>query len=212
MRKQKKGIRSTKIRVDAETGEPVQGSPPREKKKDIMVKTYDLHDNFVDLIYMDQTGRFPTRSSKGNQYIMVLAEIDSDSIFVKPMNNRTAGEMVKTYQCLIDRLKDCGITPKHHILDNECSAQFKQAIKANNMTYELTPADDHSRNIVEKAIQTFKDHFIAILCGTDDVFPMHLWDRLLPQAEMTLNMLRPSRLVPEISAHAHLYGQHNYAY
>ena len=106
--------------------------------------------------------------------------------------------MVKTYQCLIDRLKDCRITPKHHILDNKCSAQFKQAIKANNMTYELTPADDHSRNIVEKAIQTFKDHFIAILCGTDDVFPMHLWDRLLPQAEMTLNMLRPSRLVPAI--------------
>ena len=101
------------------------------------------------------------------------------------MKNRTAGEMVRTYQCLIDRLNICGITPKYHILDNECSAEFKQAIKANNMTYELTPADDHSRNITEKAIQTFKDHFITILRGTDDVFPMQLWDRLLPQAEMT---------------------------
>ena len=120
--------------------------------------------------------------------------------------------MVKTYQCLIDRLKDCGITPKHHVLDNECSAEFKKAIRANNMTYELTPADDHIRNIAEKAIQTFKDHVIAILCGTNDVFPMHLWERLLPQAEMTLNMLRPSRLVPAISAHVHLYGQHAYAY
>ena len=212
MRKQKKGIRSTKIRVDAETREPVQGSPPREKKKDVMVKIYDLQEDFADLIYTDQTGRFPTRSSRGNQYIMVLAEIDSDSILVEPMKNRTAGEMVKTYQCLIDRLKDCGITPKHHVLDNECSAEFKQAIRANNMTYELTSADDHSRNIAEKAIKTFKDHFIAIMWGTDDVFLMHLWDRLLPQAEMTLNMFRPSRLVPAISAHAHLHGQHDYAY
>jgi len=45
-----------------------------------MVKIYDLHDDFADLIYTDQTGRFPIRSSKGNQYIMLLAEIDSDSI------------------------------------------------------------------------------------------------------------------------------------
>ena len=80
MRKQKKGIRSTKIRVDAETREPVQGSPPRKKKKDIMVKIYDLQEVFADLIYTDQTGRFPTRTSKGNQYIILLVEIDSDSI------------------------------------------------------------------------------------------------------------------------------------
>ena len=84
MRKQKKGIRSTKIRVDAETGEPVQGSPPREKKKDIMVKIYDLQEDLADLIYTDQTGHFPTRARRGNQYIMVLAEIDSDSILVEP--------------------------------------------------------------------------------------------------------------------------------
>jgi len=177
-----------------------------------MVKIHDLNEDFADLIYTDQTGCFPTRSSQGNQYIMVLAGIDSNSILVERMKNRTAGEMVKVYQCPIDRLKDCGLTFMHHNLDNEWSAEFKQAIKANNMTYELTPADDHSRNIAEKTIQTFnKDHFIAILCGTDDVYPMHLWEKLLPQADMTLNMLRPSRLISAISAHAHLYDQHNYA-
>jgi len=154
------------------TPEPVQ-CRPKEKRKDIMVKIYDLNDDFADLIYTDQTGCFPTGSIQGGRYIMVLAEIDSNSILVEPMKNRTAGEIVKTYQCLIDRLKECGMIPKHHILDNECSAEFQQAIKANNMTHELTPADDHnsSRNIAGKAIQTFKDHFIAILCGTDDVSP-----------------------------------------
>jgi hypothetical protein len=35
---------------------------------------------------------------------------------------------------------------------------------------------------------------------------MHLWDRLLPQAEMSLNLLRTSRLHPQLSAAAHLHG------
>ena len=68
---------------------------------------------------------------------MALAEMDSDAILVEPMRNRTAGEMVKTYQKLIDRLKKCGIKPKMHILDNECSEEFKQGIEGNNMKYQL---------------------------------------------------------------------------
>jgi hypothetical protein len=39
---------------------------------------------------------------------------------------------------------------------------------------------------------------------------MNLWDRLLPQAEHTLNMLQPSRMTPTILAYAYLWKQHNY--
>jgi hypothetical protein len=39
---------------------------------------------------------------------------------------------------------------------------------------------------------------------------MHLWDRLLPQAIITLNMLRTSRINPKISAATHLDGQYEY--
>ena len=52
---------------------------------------------------------------------MVLAEVDSDAILVKPMRNQIAGEMVKTYLQLITWLKAIGIRPKHQILDNENS-------------------------------------------------------------------------------------------
>jgi hypothetical protein len=58
-----------------------------------------------------------------------------------------------------------------HILDNECSAEFKERIKSNNMQYQLVPPHDHRRNIAEKAIQVFKAHFISILCGADKSFP-----------------------------------------
>jgi hypothetical protein len=39
---------------------------------------------------------------------------------------------------------------------------------------------NHWRNLAKEAIQTFKDHFIAILCGADKSFFLNLWDRLLP--------------------------------
>jgi hypothetical protein len=39
---------------------------------------------------------------------------------------------------------------------------------------------------------------------------MHLWDRLLSQAEITLNLLRTSCLHPQLSATAHYHGLVNY--
>ena len=78
------------------------------------------------------------------------------------------------------------------------------------MTHQLVPPNDNRRNHAERAIQTFKAHFISILCGVADNFPISLWCRLLPQAEMTLNLLRPSRTTPNVSAYAHLFHQHDY--
>ena len=110
---------------------------------------------------------------------MVLFETTSNNILVEAMKNRTAGEMVRAYQLLIDRLNEKGICPTKHILDNECSAEFKEAIKANHMTYQLVPPNDHRRNVAKKGFQTFKDHFVAVLCGTDETFPLQLWCQIL---------------------------------
>ena len=66
------------------------------------------------------------------------------------MKNRYSTQIVATYQIMIDRLKACGINPKHHVLDNECSEEFKEAIRINKMTYQLVPADDHRQNIAER--------------------------------------------------------------
>lgn len=42
--------------------------------------------------------------------------------------------MVAAYQKLINRLNKCGIQPKMHILDNECSELLKTAITNNEIT------------------------------------------------------------------------------
>jgi hypothetical protein len=44
----------------------------------------------------------------------------------------------------------------------------------------------------------------------DPTFPLHLWDRLLPQAEITLNLLRTLRLHPQLSTAAHFHGLIDY--
>ena len=50
------------------------------KGRDPCDTTYDLQDEFQKKMYTDQTGRFPTKSSRGYTYIMVLVELDSDTI------------------------------------------------------------------------------------------------------------------------------------
>ena len=68
----------------------------------------------------------------------------------------------------------------------------------------------HRRNAAERAIRTFKAHFISILAGVDLDFPSHLWDLLVPQAEMTQNLLRPCTSDPTISAWENFNGELDY--
>ena len=44
----------------------------------------------------------------------------------------------------------------------------------------------------------------------DPHFHFYLWDRLLPQVTITLNMLWRSRQNPELSAHEQVDGIHNF--
>ena len=77
-----------------------------------------LSDEAQRLMYTDQTGKFPKKSSKGNHYIMVLIEINSNAILVEAMKNRSAGEMIRAYLILISCLCNARVSPKMHIVDN----------------------------------------------------------------------------------------------
>ena len=217
-RKIKMNIRSTKQLLKDEAANTQQVMELAEQSSEqidlegVHHKVYNLAEEMDRKMYSDQTGRFPHRSYNGMQYIMVVYEAHfSNNIFVEPLRNRQAGEMVAAYQRAVDRMKKAGIQPKIHILDNEISAEFKNAIEANGMSYQLVPPNDHRRNIAEKAIQVFKDHFISVLCGTAENFPMQLWDQLLPHAELQLSLLRKSRVDSTKSAYEVMYGKnHDY--
>ena len=68
----------------------------------------------------------------------------------------------------------------------------------------------HRRNTAEKMIHTFKAQFLSILSGVSSTFHNFLWDKLLPQTELTLNILRQSNIAPDISAWDHFNGSFNF--
>ncbi len=74
----------------------------------------------------------------------------------------------------------------------------------------MVPLGNHQRNQAERAIQTFKVHFISILAGVDNNFPLSLWCHLLEPTELTLNLLRHLKVAPKLSAFAHVHGPHDY--
>ena len=76
----------------------------------------------------------------------------------------------------------------------------KQLKKYWGSTYQIVPPNVHRRNIAERAIRTFKAHFLAILAGVDPNFPKYMWDNLFTQIELTINLLRQATLNPIISA------------
>jgi hypothetical protein len=161
-------------------------------------------------IFSDQTGRFPVTSSKGNRYIMVVYDYDSNNILAEPLKSRNEHELVRAYTKLHTHLTSCGLRPLLQKLDNECPAGLKKFMQAQGVDYQLVPPHVHRANAAEKAISTWKDHFVAGLSSTDPAFPLHLWCRLIQHATTTLNLLRPSRINPKLSAEAQLNGAFDY--
>ena len=92
-----------------------------------------------------------------------------------------------------------------HYLNNECPKVLQQFMTEKDKHFQHVPPHLHRRNSAERAIQTFKNHFIARLARVNKNFPIHLWCRLLPHCLLTLNLLRTSRINPKLSA----YAQHH---
>ena len=118
--------------------------------------------------------------------------------------------MIQARSRAVTRMKSCGIIPTKQLLDNEALATYKAAISESNITYQLVPPNEHRRNIAEKAIQTWKDHFVAVLSSTADNFPLHLWCQIITRMERQLNLLTQYHALTHISTYAQLYGHHDY--
>ena len=81
MNQTRKNVQSTKrAPLESFTSTEMQG----KKVHNVYVKVYDARET----MFLDQTGQFPARSKRGNKYIMVMVEVDSNAIFVEPLKSR----------------------------------------------------------------------------------------------------------------------------
>lgn len=155
----------------------------------------------TDSSYSDITGRLPVQSSLGNNYILILHHLDSNAILAEPIQTRHSLDILKAFKSMHTYITNKGFKIEHHILDNECPQALVDYFQTNNIKHQLVPPYIHRVNRAERAIQTFKHHFIAGLSSTPSTFPMYLWCRLIPQAVITLNLLRQSNTNTCISSY-----------
>jgi hypothetical protein len=103
-----------------------------------------------------------------------------------------------------------GYRPLLHKLDNETSRDVEAFVAAEQVKIQYTPPDMHRTNPAERAVRTWKNHFTAGIAGIPPSFPIANWCRLTAQTDMTLNMMRPCRLNPLLSAHEAMNGSFSF--
>ncbi|KAL7475216.1 LOW QUALITY PROTEIN: hypothetical protein ACHAW6_001141 [Cyclotella cf. meneghiniana] len=103
-----------------------------------------------------------------------------------------------------------GFKPRFNVLNNEASSAFTKYLRKNKIKWQFVPPNEHRVNAAKHAIQMVKNHLISGLCSTNHEFPSQLWDKLLPQAQDSLNMLRTSKIDPSKSAYEVLEGPHDF--
>jgi hypothetical protein len=131
------------------------------------------------------------------------------SILCAPYVNKSDKHQLTAYDSIMHRLTNRGHNINLQIMDNEVSTEFKATIVDKwKVRYQLIPLNVHHHNPAKRAIQTFKSHFLAIIAGLPPALPYYLWDLLLPQTKLTLNLLRQSSITPSMSAWEHFNGPH----
>ena len=223
-----KSMATEKGHMDAQRQGTRSTKPPQEERNDIVKQI--LEDHFPEStgtgelsntcyvamhetrgqVHSDLTGRFPIPSSAGNQYILIVYDYDSNNIIMEPVNNRAAATLRQAMEKITAKLVTGGCRPRFHRLDNECSEEMKTFFRKTNVDFQLVPPHDHRRNAAERAVRTAKNHLIAGWCSMDKDFPMSQWHNTLEQAELTLNLLRGSRINPKLSAWEQIHGRYDF--
>ena len=154
--------------------------------------------------FSDASGRLQVQSKHGNNYLFVSTY--NNYVHIEGLQSRRAQDYIKAFNSTLEFYrKHGGVQPKLQILDNETSQLLEAYLQEKEISYQYVPPDNHRSNRAERAIQDVKNHLLAGLSTTHKDFPAYLWEDLLPQAELTLNMLRPYGPEPLVSAYHGLF-------
>jgi hypothetical protein len=167
-------------------------------------------DKISGVVYNDLTGNIPFMSIDGSICFFVLYHYKTKAILVKPIGNLNDCSMFDAYKEKFESLKAKGYKPKMNVMDNQATKYIKQFLTKKECNLQVVEPHNHGVDTVERAIQTFKDAFIAALATTDCKFPLQLWDKLAPQVQDTLNLLRTSRINSNVLAYEALNGPYNW--
>ena len=97
-----------------------------KKTNDVM---YYVYDSGNGVAYTDLTGKFPYRSTRGNNYIMVAYNYDANAILTEPMKNREAATLLEAWKIINENFVNAGVRPNTYVMDNEISNDLNKRFK-----------------------------------------------------------------------------------
>ncbi len=160
--------------------------------------------------YDNLTGRFPVRLINGMVNVFILYNWSTNAIPAEPIENAKSETLVEVFKKQIAYLTKRGFKPCFNIIDNVASTAIKNFLESEDIGLQLVEPHNHRVNAAERAIQTFKNHFISGLSVYDNDFPTILWSCLIRQGQDSINLLCTSRVHPKVSAFHVLEGVHDF--
>ena len=167
-------------------------------------------DKNTGVMYHDMTGLFPFMSLDGCICYMILYHYESNAILATPIDGMDDITIYNAYKKNFDMLAAKGFKVKLNIMDNQATKHIMKFLDEEDCKVQLVEPGNKRLNAAERAIQTWKDALIAALATTDRDFPLQLWDRLTPQVQDCINLMRASRINPNISAYEALNGPYDW--
>ena len=79
--------------------------------------------------YLDLTGKCTYQSARGNQYLLVAYDFDSNAILVEALPNQYKAMITKAWNNINEVLAKSGAQPIIYVMDNEASSDLKSAMK-----------------------------------------------------------------------------------
>jgi hypothetical protein len=160
-------------------------------------------------MHADATGQFPVTSVRGYSYDLLFYVEEYNYIHVELLRDRSASSYTDAYRRAFEFFQDHKVVVRIVRLDNETSTSLLRLFTNLGIRPELAPPSNHRTLHAERHIRTWKNHFVSTLSTCDPSFPLDAWEYLLPQAEATLNLLRPSASCPTKSAWEHVCGAYD---
>jgi hypothetical protein len=148
-----------------------------------------------------------------DKYLMVFYSQGGNYIHIELLDATTEQHVLRGYKHAVTFFESHGLKPNIQRMDNYSSflaPAFTEFQASQDITVDRVPPGQHRRNKAERCIETAKHHIIATLAGTDPAFPMSGVKRLMFQIELTLNLLRPARKEPNMSAWEQLHGIYDF--
>lgn len=143
-------------------------------------------------------------------YLCVFYIHDLNVIKGVPIKSRHKEELRHAYQEVYDWCTERGFKPRLHKLDNETSKEVEKFTKEQQAEYQYTPHDMHRSNPAKQAIQTWKSCMKSTLALLPPSFPIGYWCRLVPQVNLSMNIVRACRQNPRLSAWATTEGEYHF--